>query len=87
MRWEEPISMDIGNNITLHSVGPPGSGMILGYILNILNGYDISEEDEETPVLIQRIVEAFKWGYAARTEMGDPTDKEITDFMNEVNFK
>ena len=76
--------MDIGNSITMHGVRPPGSGMILGYILNILKRYGISPSEEETPLLVHRIVEAFKWGYGARTEMGDPWDVEIHDFMTEV---
>ena len=35
---------------------------------------------------ISRIAESFKWAFGARTEMGDPQDEDITDFVNEVNF-
>ena len=31
-----------------------------------------------------RITEAFKWAYAVRTELGDPSDPDITQFVNEV---
>ena len=33
-----------------------------------------------------RIAEAFKWAFGARTEMGDPFDEEITQFVNEVHL-
>ena len=31
-----------------------------------------------------RIIEAMKWAYAQRTKLGDPSDPEITDIVNQV---
>ena len=36
---------------------------------------------EEDPVFYQRLVESFKWSFAARSSLGDPSDGEITDFI------
>jgi hypothetical protein len=32
-----------------------------------------------------RVAESFKWAYALRTELGDPSDPDITDLINEVS--
>lgn len=74
----EPITVKLPFNQTLHSFPLPGSGVVLGFIMNILNGFlDMSQ-----PNLIsnwQRIVESFKYGYAKRTELGDRTFVEGID--------
>ncbi|ROT68616.1 Gamma-glutamyltranspeptidase 1 [Penaeus vannamei] len=52
----------------------PGSGLILGFILNILDEYGLTPEsiDDSNIVLTHhRITEAMKWAYAKRTELGD----------------
>jgi len=48
--WEEPIEMSITEDLTILSSPPPGSGVILGFILNILKNYDIKPEDLDTDV-------------------------------------
>ena len=59
-------------NLSLHSVPPPGSGAVLGAVLNILDNYNYNmEEDGDEALLYQRVLEAFKWGYGARTRLGD----------------
>jgi len=34
-----------------------------------------------------RITESFKWAYALRTELGDPSDPEITEFIQQVTLQ
>jgi hypothetical protein len=64
------------NNITLYTVPPPGSGVILTLILNILNGIVPTENNITT---YQRITEAFKYGYGKRTQLGDPNFVDISE--------
>lgn len=67
------VSLQTGN-LTMFSIDPPGSGLILGFILNILDEYGFtpeSMEGDQKIVTHQRITEAFKWAYAKRTELGD----------------
>ena len=83
-KWEDAVTVDLGNNHKLYSSQAPSSGPLLSYILNILKSYNISPSDLNVPVVYHRIVEAFKWAYALRTEMGDPDDAAITAFMNDL---
>ena len=84
-RWQDPVSVHLETiNATLYSVPPPGSGAVLALILNILDTFNIKPGDD--PVLLyHRMVEAFKWAYAARTELGDPGgDEEIRERVREM---
>ena len=65
-RWEEPVSVHLDSLAsTLYSVPPPGSGVVLASILNILDNFNIRPGDD-IPLLYHRTVEAFKWAFATR---------------------
>ena len=80
--WQKPVSVNLGTEI-LYSIGPPASGAILAYIMNILKHYNIGPEDE-SPLMYHRVAESFKWAYAQRSKLGDPFDTDITSFVIEV---
>ena len=84
-RWEEPVSVHLESlGATLYSVPPPGSGAVLAFILNILDNFSIKPGDD-IPLLFHRTVEAFKWAFAIRTELGDPEgDLEIRENVQSV---
>ncbi|GLV44896.1 uncharacterized protein CBL_14532 [Carabus blaptoides fortunei] len=69
-RWKDPVVTKLYNNLTLYSSPLPGSGVILTFILNILNGF-IDTKNSWSDITWQRIVESFKFGYGRRTELGD----------------
>ncbi|XP_033758540.1 glutathione hydrolase 1 proenzyme-like [Pecten maximus] len=60
----------------LYSPLAPSGGPILIFIMNILDGYEIASgkkwKKEDKLLAYHRITEAFKFGYAKRTDMGDP---------------
>lgn len=68
VRWEQPITVPLKDNKTLHTIPLPGSGALLTYILNILNEYLPPEENTKS---LHRMAEAFKFAYAERTKLGD----------------
>ena len=44
--WEEPIAVPLTNShLTIYSVPPPGSGAVLASIINIMENFDIIEDD------------------------------------------
>lgn len=68
--WQDPIKIDLPFGQTLYTAPLPGSGVVLGFIMNILNNF----LDYSAPLSItnwQRIIESFKFGYGKRTELGD----------------
>ncbi|XP_076657336.1 glutathione hydrolase 1 proenzyme [Halictus rubicundus] len=69
VNWMKPLQTKIGKNMTIVTAPPPGSGAILTFIMNVLNGIVPTENQG---VMWQRFVETFKWAYAKRTELADP---------------
>lgn len=61
------------HDFTIESVPAPGSGPVLLSIMNILEGYDLKQNNES----YHRILEAFKFGYANKEKLADPV-KEIS---------
>lgn len=98
-KWKDSIKFDIGGDKEL---SVPDSAIMLPLILNILKGYNLTEdfkteEDFQKTVLsYHRIVEAFKHAFSIRAEMGDPdfvdmknlTEKVLSeDFANKIRSK
>ncbi|KAF9111458.1 hypothetical protein BGX27_004910 [Mortierella sp. AM989] len=59
----------------------PTSGPVLISILNILERYELGRYKENANVEAHRLVEAMKFGYAQRTELGDP---DFTDLESKI---
>lgn len=67
----------------MYVVPPPGSGILLSFIVNILRNYNIGPENlstvNETVLTYHRIIEAFKHSYGKRTLIGDPKFTDIDE--------
>ena len=84
MEWLDPVRTGLkSDSLTLFSVPPPASGAVLAAILNIIDSFGPTEEDK---VFYHRLVEAFKWAYGGRSNLGDPFDKDISDFIGFVTL-
>ncbi|KAJ4439546.1 hypothetical protein ANN_07670 [Periplaneta americana] len=88
VKWENPISVTLRDQMTLFSNPPPGSGILLGFILNILDGYNFTSDSikdiNSTVLTYHRIIEAFKFAYARRTELADPDYVNITSLLTDL---
>lgn len=86
--WKDATNVSIQNgDLTLYSVPPPGSGLILGFILNIMDEYNLTEssiDDEHIVLTHQRITEAMKWAYAKRTELGDADFVDVSSLARNL---
>ena len=56
------------SDFTIETMPAPGSGPVLLSIMNILEGYDLKQDN----VSYHKILEAFKFGYANREKLADP---------------
>ena len=82
VRWEKPVEHRLKNlGYTLISSPPPGSGAILASILGVMDSYQPSPLDIHRPLMWHRFIEACKFGYAGRTEMGDWHSPDIREIM------
>ena len=85
-RVADPVSVVLNNGQTLYSIPPPGSGIILGFIMNVMENYKVEPKDFNSPLMYHRLIESFKYGYAYRSQIGDPGDEFITRVVSEVRF-
>ncbi|KAL0883007.1 hypothetical protein ABMA27_016494 [Loxostege sticticalis] len=81
----QPLAFPIGQGDTLYSPPPPSSGLILGYILNVLRGYKFTRASinstEDKILTYHRIIEAFKFAYATRTKLGDEDFLDLKELI------
>uniref|UniRef100_A0A6P7FSA0 Glutathione hydrolase 1 proenzyme-like isoform X3 n=1 Tax=Diabrotica virgifera virgifera TaxID=50390 RepID=A0A6P7FSA0_DIAVI len=90
--WMEPINITLNNGDQFYSFPAPGSGPLVSFILNVLDGYNFTKESrlmEEENVLriYHRIIETFKFAFAKRPELGDPNFVDVTEVTNELLSK
>ncbi|XP_066589447.1 scoloptoxin SSD14-like isoform X2 [Prorops nasuta] len=90
-KWQKPVETTFSNGVTLKTVGLPGSGGPLALILNILDGYNFTSKDIEdftsTTKTYHKVVEAFKYAFALRSNLGDPDFTDMEDIMKNFTSK
>ncbi|KAJ8972791.1 hypothetical protein NQ317_004475 [Molorchus minor] len=84
--WQDPIVSTLSGNNSLYTVPLPGSGVILTFILNILNDF-IDTNDPKSVTTYQRIIESFKFGYGRRTELGDSKFVQVDELISNLTSK
>lgn len=75
------------HNHKIFTTSAPTSGPVLLNILNLIEPYNFAQDGGRTTLNMHRLVEAFKFGYAARTELGDPAFNDIEERMEELISK
>lgn len=77
--------MNLKNGHSIHAGPPPSSGIILAYILRVLDGM----LPAPSPGLeAHRLVEAFKFGYGERTHLGDHKFVNVSQvcFIDQIHY-
>ncbi|KAK4057313.1 hypothetical protein OIO90_001810 [Microbotryomycetes sp. JL221] len=74
-------------NRTMYTTHYPSAGPVLAHLLNTLETYDDLVEKGKTGLTMHRFVEALKFAFAARTEVGDPDFIKNEDRLAEITTK
>ncbi|XP_050682110.1 glutathione hydrolase 1 proenzyme-like isoform X1 [Leptidea sinapis] len=79
VEWQDPIAVKVSEEHTLYSVPLPGSGSVLAFIMNMLRGWvgPGSHVPTDSNLYWHRAVETFKYAYAKRTGLGDPSRSNL----------
>ena len=90
-RWRSPVSAELRDGVMFHSVPPPGSGALVAFILNVLDGYGFSSASvADIPSTIKtyhRIIEAFKHSFGFRTKLGDTDFVDISKELDQLTSR
>ncbi|XP_023929971.1 glutathione hydrolase 1 proenzyme [Lingula anatina] len=71
---KKPLVLEMQNGMKVFSPRPPSGGAVYQFILNILQGYNFTAQELHRSHAVRthhRMVEAMKFAYAKRTELGD----------------
>lgn len=86
--WEKPITSKLFNGDILNTISLPATGHVMTFILNILNGYNIQDHSldyhQNEKLLYHRMLEAFKFGFAKRSNLGDESTAEVIRTLSEL---
>lgn len=83
---ERPVVSTTYNGHKVHTTSAPTSGPILLNVLNLIEPYNFSV-DGPTSLNYHRLIEALKFGYAARSEFGDPSFTGNQERLDEIASK
>ncbi|CAF1282486.1 unnamed protein product [Adineta ricciae] len=89
--FREALSIEMNATLTAFTTHAPSSGPILAFILNILQGYNVHADDlkdKRTAALFyHRLIEAFKFAYAKRSELSDPSMVNVDELLQNLTSK
>jgi len=75
--------VNLKSGYTIHSGSPPGSGIVLAFILRVLDGLLPAPN---AGLDAHRIVEACKFGYGERTHLGDHRFVNVSDVCSNIQI-
>ncbi|BFZ25643.1 hypothetical protein BsWGS_28681 [Bradybaena similaris] len=88
---KSPIEVTLSGGIKMVSPPPPGSGAVLSFILSILDGYNFTSSgiatDPSAVLTYHRMVEAFKFAYAKRTDLGDESFVNVSGLVRNLTSR
>ncbi|XP_064467545.1 scoloptoxin SSD14-like isoform X2 [Ornithodoros turicata] len=84
--WLNPIMVKFMDGRTLYSTPPPGSGIVLAYLLKIIESYKNAPNAflDDNVLTLHRFAEACKFAYAQRAHLGDSLFVDIKDLLENM---
>ncbi|XP_067130268.1 scoloptoxin SSD14-like isoform X2 [Centruroides vittatus] len=90
--WRKPTKISLNNGFTVYSAPPPGSGCLLSYMLNVLDGYNLTKEAnwknlDQISLTFHRALETFKFAYAQRMNLEQSDDHSVKQTVKNLQSK
>ena len=79
-----PPHFHLLTDYTVYSAAAPSGGPLLLFFLNTLDTYSLLPTDSTHNLTYHRLVEVFKYGFALRTQLGDPNCDRCGDIREQV---
>jgi len=81
-----PLQMSLENgDYTLYNPPPPSSGVMIDFIMNVLDGYNFTPDNiansAAKTLSYHRIIESFKFAHAKRSELGDEDFVDVSELV------
>uniref|UniRef100_T1JME8 Uncharacterized protein n=1 Tax=Strigamia maritima TaxID=126957 RepID=T1JME8_STRMM len=89
--FREAVRCEFRDGTVLHSTPPPGSGSVLAHILQVMDGFKITDEcmasTKDAAIFAHRFAETLKFAFAQRSQLGDPAFVEIDEVVSKLMSK
>ena len=79
-----PPHLHLLTDYTVYSAAAPSGGPLLLFFLNTLDTYSLLPINSTQNLTYHRLVEVFKYGFALRTQLGDPNFDSCTAIRKQV---
>ncbi|KAK3792405.1 hypothetical protein RRG08_045948 [Elysia crispata] len=88
---KKPIETTLDGSLRVLCPPPPSCGVVLSFILNILDGFLLNPNDLASPEarihMYHRTIEAFKFAYAKRSSLGDEDFVDVKELVANLTSK
>eukprot|EP00057_Strongylocentrotus_purpuratus_P030205 XP_780990.3 PREDICTED: gamma-glutamyltransferase light chain 1 [Strongylocentrotus purpuratus] len=85
---KEPLQVNVFGDLTAFTAPPPSSGVVAQMIMNIMDEYSYAAEDVSTmegeTLLYHRFIEATKFAFAKRAQLGDTEYEPVQDLIGNM---
>ncbi len=87
VQWREPVKF-MFDSLEIYSMPPPSSGgLIVGQILKMIESYDLTNQNPDSPEFVHIFCEISKLAFADRSlHLGDPDFYNIPSAMLDSNY-
>ncbi|XP_077999173.1 glutathione hydrolase 1 proenzyme-like [Glandiceps talaboti] len=81
--WKEPLKSTYHDR-TVYAIPLPSGGPVFLSIIGILEGYNLDPSVMDDTLTYHRTIEAFKFGFAQKTRLGDPDFVDDTEELTNI---
>ncbi|XP_077536012.1 scoloptoxin SSD14-like [Haemaphysalis longicornis] len=80
----KPVTVELKTGERLFTTTPPASGAVLAFVVKVMDSFRSDGRLDDSEENVHRIVEAIKFGFGRRNDIGDPDEPETKDSVNKA---